>query len=163
MESVRKQVMEDWECIIIDDGSTDKTSEVVDNYVKADPRFRYYYQENKGLSAARNTGIKFAKGTLIQFLDADDLLSERKLSLQSAFMIRHPEVQVSYTDAFYFLTDRPTELYRSFYFDENGKRQVNMNRWIPRIDGRGAEVLNRLVKGNIAPVHSMLTRKALVD
>src|SRR5690606_28870194 len=51
----------------------------------------------------------------------------------------------------------------SFYFDENGKRQVNMNRWIPRIDGRGAEVLNRLVKGNIAPVHSMLTRKALVD
>jgi len=154
--------MADWECIIIDDGSTDNTFEVADSYVRVDRRFRYHYQQNKGLSAARNVGIELAKGTFIQFLDADDLISEKKLSIQSAFMMERPDVQISYTEAFYFMTDKPAKLYRSFYFDENGRRQINMNGWIPQIDGYGVELLNRLVKGNIAPVHSMLTRKELI-
>lgn len=163
LESVRRQVLEDWECIIIDDGSTDRTPQVAETYVNADRRFLYHRQENMGLSAARNVGIAKAKGSFIQFLDADDLISPKKLSEQSEFMIQRPEVQVSYTDAYYFLSDEPTKLYRSFYFDENGEPQVNMNRWIPRIDGRGAELLNYLVRANIAPVHCMLTRKGLID
>lgn len=163
LESVRSQVVEDWECIIIDDGSTDRTPQVVEKYVSIDRRFFYHHQENRGLSAARNAGIAKANGNFIQFLDADDLISPGKLSGQVEFMMQRPEVQVSYTDAFYFLTDEPTKLHRSFYFDENGEPQVNMNRWIPRFDGRGTKLLNRLVRGNIAPVHCMLTRKELID
>src|SRR5690606_1925843 len=163
IESVRAQTLQDWECIIIDDGSTDGTPKVAERYVSIDRRFRYYYQQNRGLPAARNEGLAKAKGTFVQFLDADDIISSEKLSLQSAFMISRPEVQISYTDAFYFLNDRPKKRYRSFYFDDNGMPQVNMDQWIPRIDGRGADVLNRLVRGNIAPVHCMLTRKELID
>ena len=80
LESVKSQLLEDWECIIIDDGSTDSTPEVSRVYTNADSRFRYYRQENQGLSAARNAGVKKIKGRFVQFLDADDLISPEKFS-----------------------------------------------------------------------------------
>ncbi len=69
-QSVLAQTSTDWEAIIVDDGSTDNTREVAERF--ADPRVRYIYQENRGLSAARNTGISAAQGRFLAFLDADD-------------------------------------------------------------------------------------------
>lgn len=71
--SVQNQTFEDWECIIVDDGSTDGTRERVEEIKKTDPRIKYVYQENAERSAARNNGIKNSSGEYICFLDSDDL------------------------------------------------------------------------------------------
>ncbi|NUQ81546.1 MAG: glycosyltransferase family 2 protein [Bacteroidetes bacterium] len=82
LSSLLAQTFPDWEGIVIDDGSTDNTSEVAKEFVKKDPRFRYHYQTNAGLSAARNTGLDLATGEFIQFLDADDYLFPTKFERQ---------------------------------------------------------------------------------
>ena len=70
MRSILAQTFTDWEAIIVDDGSTDNTREVAAQF--ADPRVRYIHQGNRGLSGARNTGIREAMGEYLCFLDADD-------------------------------------------------------------------------------------------
>lgn len=79
--SVFNQTYSNWECIIINDGSTDKSEEIAKVWVNKDSRFRYYYQKNKGVSAARNFGLEKAKGNYIQFLDADDVIDCKKIEL----------------------------------------------------------------------------------
>ena len=73
IESVLNQTYKDWELIIIDDGSTDKTKDIIDKYIEKDNRVKYLHQKNKERSAARNNGIKNAKGDWICFLDSDDV------------------------------------------------------------------------------------------
>ena len=70
IQSVLAQRFTDWEAIVVNDGSTDDTAAVVAQI--CDPRIRYVYQENQGLSAARNTGIRMAQGKYLAFVDADD-------------------------------------------------------------------------------------------
>ena len=72
IESALNQTYQDLEIIVIDDGSTDNTKEVVEGFIKQDSRVKYIQHENnKGASAARNTGIMSAKGEYIAFLDSD--------------------------------------------------------------------------------------------
>ena len=73
IESVLSQTYNDWELIIVDDGSTDKTKDVIDKFIEKDNRVKYLYQKNQERSAARNNGIKEAKGDWICFLDSDDI------------------------------------------------------------------------------------------
>ena len=75
LQSVLDQTYENWECIIVNDGSPDNTEEVAKQWVEKDSRFKYFYKENGGLSSARNTGIAIAKGEFILPLDADDRIS----------------------------------------------------------------------------------------
>ncbi|TNF06006.1 MAG: glycosyltransferase family 2 protein, partial [Deltaproteobacteria bacterium] len=77
IESVLAQTFEDWELVIVDDGSIDNTKEVVDSY--RDPRIVYFYQLNQERSVARNNGISQAKGDYICFLDSDDYYLPGKL------------------------------------------------------------------------------------
>ena len=72
LQSVLDQTYPDWECLIVDDGSPDKTEEIARQWIKKDSRFRYLKKENGGLSSARNAGIKEAIGQWILPLDADD-------------------------------------------------------------------------------------------
>ena len=72
LASVQSQTYSDWECIVVDDGSTDNSAAIVKNIAVSDERIKYVYQENAGPSAARNHGLQLAKGEYVQFLDADD-------------------------------------------------------------------------------------------
>jgi glycosyltransferase involved in cell wall biosynthesis len=93
--SVVAQTFKDFETILIDDGSTDNTEEVIEPYRD---RITYVQGPNKGAAAARNKGLKIASGELIAFLDADDLWLCDKLSAQVALMNSHPEIGVCYTN-----------------------------------------------------------------
>ncbi len=86
---------QDWELIVIDDGSDDGTREIVDAFGK---EIRYFYREHRGVSAARNAGLQLARGRFIGFLDSDDLWKKEKMRLQMEFMEAHPEALVCCTE-----------------------------------------------------------------
>src|SRR4051794_9695531 len=75
LDSVRSQSHRELQVILVDDGSTDNSAEIADEYVAMDSRFQLVRQANAGLSAARNTGIPYATGDYIAFLDSDDVLA----------------------------------------------------------------------------------------
>ncbi len=89
IESVLAQTYGNFEVIVVDDGSTDNTPQVVRSF--DDKRIRYVYQDNKGLPGARNTGIRHSKGQYLAFLDADDYFLPNKLTDQVAFLESHPD------------------------------------------------------------------------
>jgi glycosyltransferase involved in cell wall biosynthesis len=155
IESVRQQSFSDWECLVVDDGSTDNTKQIVEKISAEDPRVSYFYQENKGLSAARNTGIIESVGEFFQFLDSDDLLETRKLELQLDYLFSHPEIDIVYGDMRYFSSDNPLERLFSL---------KNSNRpWMPKISGKGKEILRHLLRDNIMVVNSPLIRRRVVN
>lgn len=90
VESALRQTWSNLEVIIVDDGSTDNTATVAQSF--ADERVTYIYQENAGLSAARNTGINHATGDYISFLDSDDLFFPNKISLLLNQFEEQPEL-----------------------------------------------------------------------
>lgn len=93
LESVFAQTYSDYEVIVLDDGSTDDTAQIV----AADPRVRYLYQEHAGISAARNRLLAEAQGEFAAFLDADDLWLPEKLALQVAQLDADPDCSVVFT------------------------------------------------------------------
>jgi len=95
VDSILEQTYGDYELIVVDDGSEDGTGEAPANY---DETVRYAYQDNNGVSSARNHGLELARGEFIAFLDSDDLWLPEKLGVQVAFMDEHPEAQICYTD-----------------------------------------------------------------
>lgn len=80
LQSIFDQTHAGWECLIIDDGSTDNTEQVARKWTNKDVRFKYFYKENGGLSSARNKGLDECTGDYIQFLDADDFIEPEKFS-----------------------------------------------------------------------------------
>jgi glycosyltransferase involved in cell wall biosynthesis len=94
VESVLAQTFDDFELIVVDDGSTDDTEAVLARY---GARIRYLRKENGGEASARNVGLQAARGALIAFLDDDDVWLPEKLAVQEAYQRQHPEVGVIYT------------------------------------------------------------------
>lgn len=86
IDSVLSKTFTDWEMIIVDDGSKDDSSEIVEKYVKKDSRIRLIQQPNGGSANARNHGIREATGRYIALLDADDLWLPQFLEKQIEFM-----------------------------------------------------------------------------
>jgi glycosyltransferase involved in cell wall biosynthesis len=95
IQSVVAQTYRSHEIIVVDDGSTDKTRDILKEF---DGQIRCVYQENRGPSAARNAGINLAQGRYICFLDADDLWTPDKLEVQFAFMEANPDIAFVFSD-----------------------------------------------------------------
>jgi glycosyltransferase involved in cell wall biosynthesis len=86
IESVLNQTYQDLEVIVVDDGSTDKTRDIVEKYSSIDSRVKYFYQENSGGAAARNLGILRSSGQYICFLDSDDVYLKGKLEESKEYL-----------------------------------------------------------------------------
>lgn len=95
LNSIVSQTCQDFELIVVDDGSTDKTSQLMKSFPKAQ---YFYIKKNSGVSKARNVGLAFAKGELICFLDSDDLWKEKKIQIQSLWLENNKDSQICYTD-----------------------------------------------------------------
>ena len=95
IDSALRQTYQDFEIIVVDDGSTDGTQSLVAGYGKA---VRYVYQPNQGASAARNTALSQASGEFIAYLDADDLWLPEKLARQVEFLDAHPACGFVHTE-----------------------------------------------------------------
>ncbi|MBP5353268.1 MAG: glycosyltransferase family 2 protein [Alphaproteobacteria bacterium] len=104
IESVQRQDYQNWELIVMDDASTDKSLDEVYKYAEKDPRIKVYSSVyNRGVAASRNAAIKFATGKYLAFVDADDLWAKNKLSSQIFFMKKH-HAGLSHT-SFAYLTE----------------------------------------------------------
>jgi glycosyltransferase involved in cell wall biosynthesis len=95
LRSVLAQTFTDFEVIVVDDGSPDRSIAICKAF--DDPRIRYVHQSNAGLAAARNAGIRNARGDYIAFIDSDDLWAPEKLERHVAHLRAAPEVGVSYS------------------------------------------------------------------
>jgi len=96
INSVLAQTYQDFEILVIDDGSTDNTKEAVNSI--PDERIRYIYQENRGPSAARNKGVELSGSEYVAFLDADDFWHPKKLEIQLDVLNKKPDICLVYSN-----------------------------------------------------------------
>jgi glycosyltransferase involved in cell wall biosynthesis len=97
LDTLIAQTDPDWEAIVVNDGSTDDTPEVIQTYTEKDRRFRAIHKENGGVGSALNAGLQKARGQWICWLSSDDLFDIRKLAIHREWISRYPDCRLFYT------------------------------------------------------------------
>ena len=151
IDSVLNQTFEDWECLVVDDGSDDSTEEVLKDYIIKDKRIKFYKRplsDPKGANSCRNFGFQNSKGNYIQWLDSDDIISETKLETQYKELIK------SNADLGFCRWGR---------FGQNIEKEVFDNLPVYRSFNSSLEYLNHLADSvGYMPIHSYLMKRELV-
>jgi glycosyltransferase involved in cell wall biosynthesis len=142
LDSVLGQTHEDLEVIVVDDGSSDETREVIGPFL-ADPRVRYYRTEHRGQSPTKNLGIRMARAPLLAFLDADDLWMRDKLQRQLAVLKADPGLGVVYT--------------RRLLIDPDGRQLA-----YPQPSLHRGKVLEAMFRTNFVCFSSALVRRSAI-
>lgn len=120
IHSIQQQTYANWELLIMDDGSDDRTKEIVLQLKQEDNRIQYYNDSRKGITGTlKNKGIQLAKGAVVAFMDSDDLWPEDKLSIQVRTMQEYPEAGYSFTNGYNF-SDSDGTIKDMFYMPEQG-------------------------------------------
>lgn len=153
--NLQKQSHTNWECLLVDNASTDNTKEVVQQFSKSDTRIKYLYQPIKGPSAARNLGIKESKGEYIQFLDSDDLLQINKFNNALTIFQKEKDADIVYSGMRYFKDGNLNELFFSMNLNKSNNKD-----WMPYCEGNKNQMLPYLLKENIMVISSPLIKKA---
>jgi len=143
IQIVLNQTYKDFELIIVDDGSTDNTEDIIKEFKKKDERIKYIrHKKNKGGSAARNTGIKAAKGEYIAFQDSDDEWLPEKLKKQmEIFKNTSSKIGVVYT---------------GFWRIKDNKKTYIPQSWVKQKNGN---IYSEILKGNFVGTPTILTKK----
>ncbi len=136
ISSCLHQTYENIEIIIIDDGSTDKTKDVIMKF--NDSRIRYYYYENSGRSRARNRGISLAKGEYIQFLDSDDKIEKNKIKNAMSILLADKTLDAIQCGTTYYKNDEVVQIW-SAQCPKDFKKTI--------------------IRKNIFPIHSVVIKK----
>ncbi len=102
VNSVLEQAFSDFELIVVDDGSTDNTAELFKPALNKQKYAKYIYQKHRGVSSARNKGIKEARGEYIAFLDSDDRFCRDKLEVAYAYIQNNPDYKIFHTDEVWY-------------------------------------------------------------
>ena len=122
IESVIAQTSTDWELLLVDDGSTDESPRIAEDYSNRYPgKIKYLTHpenQNRGMSASRNLGIKHARGTFISFLDGDDVWRTNKIERQVQLLRENPEAVMAYgqIELWYSWTGEPDDLNRDLQY-----------------------------------------------
>lgn len=140
IESVLAQSYKEFELIIVDDGSTDNSRELINAYADKDPRVKYLYQENQRQSVARNYALSIAKGDFICFLDSDNYWPHDKLEKSLKAFEQHPEADIVYGDCI-TIDEQGNELHRN-----------NMRRY-------SGNIAALLLKDNFVSMNTTMTRR----
>jgi len=140
IESVLAQSYKEFELIIVDDGSTDNSRELINAYADKDPRVKYLYQENQRQSVARNYALSIAKGDFICFLDSDNYWPHDKLEKSLKAFEQHPEADIVYGDCI-TIDEQGNELHRN-----------NMRRY-------SGSIAALLLKDNFVSMNTTMTRR----
>ncbi len=122
--SVKAQTETSWECIIVDDGSTDDTLPSARKLTDGDPRFRVIHQENQGVTEARNAGLSESRGRYLCCLDSDDMFEPKAIQVLADFVDSSPSVWVAYPDLTAF--GDQSGVWRMPEYSEDRLRQGNL-------------------------------------
>ena len=121
LDSLLAQTYANWEAIIINDGSTDSTLEVMKRYAAKDPRFRIFHKENGGCGSALNEALRNARGEWICWLSSDDLFVQNKLEIHLKAIEQYPDIKFFHTD-YYWLDEAIQKMSPS---------NINFNEFLP--------------------------------
>lgn len=152
LESVRAQTCERWECVVVDDGSTDDTAEVVGRIAGLDRRVRYVRQPNGGPAAARNVAVEATSAPFLQFLDADDVIGPGKLARQLDLLASHSDAAIVYGGVRYFRGANPLVAPLETRWIDSRLR--------PSVSGAGEAAVTALLVDNTIVVEAPLVRRS---
>lgn len=162
IESVLAQTYASFELLLVDDGSTDRSGKICDEYALRDSRVKVFHTENHGVSHARNTGLSNAKGDFIFFIDSDDTIEPECLELMQERVNEHPDVEIVFAGAThstgrYKWLDYTTKQLPE-YTDDNDWLRTSMLR---RFD-LGMTVWNKLISREVINTNNLSFGKCLV-
>lgn len=145
LKSIYEQNFTDFYLYCVNDGSTDKTAEILEHYVKSKPNMVVHHKLNAGQTAAKNDGLKLAQGQYVAFIDSDDLWDSKKLMRQVEYLEQNKQVGLCYTNG--------------FYIDQNDKQQELIG-ISPQLTG---QCLEKIILGNAIVASSVMIRKSILD
>ncbi len=151
LSSIEAQSYSNWECIIVDNGSTDITSKIAETWTNRDHRFKYLHIQYSTTSIARNAGVNASSGNFIQFVDSDDQIASKKIQNQVEIFTKNPDTSIVYSHARYYDHGNPDNLRLSI---------SPLNKpWMIEFSGKSWDILPTMFERNIFVISSPLLKK----